>query len=261
MPALYRTLSPRRCRMHQACSESACLQLDASMACSRAAVDWQTAGCRAMACQSSEHLHAAQRLTAKRCRVSISLSLPLPLHLRSMEHHTPCWLQENDTVNYAAPLSRADFDAALEKYSICKLTVLVHQDPECHLSCRACQHAHSMCLTVQLPLSTLLGCSRCPGGHLCWHRDQHVCRGAAAAHLTTLQGCRCPPRCCWLVQFWPTSMPPGARGVSAWSRPGRLCSRRCTTSTQTLMGGYAWARCACMLPGLQQAILLHWHHC
>ena len=45
-------------------------------------------------------------------------------------------------MNYAAPLSRADFDAALEKYSICKLTVLTDQDPEsgmpdspgCHLS-------------------------------------------------------------------------------------------------------------------------------
>ena len=79
-------------------------------------------------------------LTANRCKVFISLSLPLHLHI--LKHHTCCGLQENDTVNYAAPLSRADFDAALEKYSICKLTVLTDQDPEsgmpgspgCHLS-------------------------------------------------------------------------------------------------------------------------------
>eukprot|EP00891_Asterochloris_glomerata_P001965 jgi/Astpho2/1965/Aster-00474 len=47
-----------------------------------------------------------------------NISLSLRLYLRIMEHHTLCGLQENDTVNYAAPLSRADFDAALEKYSI-----------------------------------------------------------------------------------------------------------------------------------------------
>ena len=107
--------------MHQACSESACLQMDASMARSRAAVDWQTAGCTGLACQSREHLHVANRLTAKPCTVNISLSLPLYLHI--MEQHTCCRLQDNDTVNYAAPLSRADFNAALDKYSICELTV------------------------------------------------------------------------------------------------------------------------------------------